>query len=473
MKIALIRCPCIKPDYPPDIGLGYLCSFLTNFGHEVFVFDLNVEIFHKVDIKNQKRWIDRNLATWELNRLGEEISVTHLEYCVKSILERKPRIIGFSVWGSNISFTLSLAKKIKETDRSIIIVFGGPECYPLLAGKDLIKLDYVDIVVYGEGELTLKEIVDSVEAGKLLEYYPGAIVKNNGSYLKCSDRKPLYNLDVIPFPDYRQFPNNLSLNRDTLFISSGRGCIRKCVYCDVPGTMSLFRSRSADSLFEEMKCQINRHIGIKKFEFASPALNSNLKEISKLCDLIVKNKIEVYWSGNAILRPEMDLDILKKMKDAGCYALIFGLESGSQKILDKMGKMIKVKDAERILRDCYNFGILVTVNFIIGFPGEDDKDFEETLEFIKRNKRNINHIGTYSACWVRPYSAMFNNPERFGILLPSIKETNVTIRDWYDKESKENTYEARERREKELTQFIKSLELGMDYDNITGYEFAS
>jgi len=464
MKIALIRCPCIKPDYPPDIGLGYLYSFLTNFGHEVFVFDFNIEIFHKVDIKNQKRWLDRNLSTWELNQAGEEICTAYLEHCVKRIINSKARIVGFSVWGSNVSFSLSVAKKIKDADKSIIIVFGGPECYPLLAGKDLIKLYYVDIVVYGEGELTLKEIVDSVEAGKLLEYYPGVIIKNNGSYLKCSDREPLHNLDAVPFPDYRQFPINLSLNRDTLFISSGRGCIRKCVYCDVPGTIPLFRSRSAHSLFEEIKCQINRHPDVKKFEFASPALNSNLKELLKLCELIYENKIEVYWTGNAIMRPEMDSNILKKMKDAGCSSLTFGLESGSQKILDKMGKMIKVEDAEIILRDCYSLNISVTVNFIIGFPGEDDKNFEETLGFIERNRRYINHVGAHSTCWVRPYSAMFNNPEKFGIVLPSIKETNVTICDWHDKESEENTYEARERRRKQLTQFIKSLGLEMDYD---------
>ncbi len=463
MKIALVRCPCIKPDYPPDIGLGYLYSFLTNFGHEVFIFDFNIEIFHKADIKNQKKWLDRNSSTRELNQAGEEMCTAYLERCVKRIISSKARIVGFSVWGSNVYFSLSLAKKIKETDKSIIIVFGGPECYPLLAGKDLIKLYYVDIVVYGEGELTLKEIVDSVEAGKLLEYYPGAIIKNNGSYLRCSDREPLHNLDVVPFPDYRQFPINLSLNRDTLFISFGRGCIRKCVYCDVPGTIPLFRSRTAHSLFEEIKCQINRHPGVKKFDFANPALNSNLKELLKLCELIYENKIEVYWAGNAIMRSEMDYNIFKKMKDAGCHALSFGLESGSQKILDKMGKMIKVEDAERILRDCHSLNIAVTVNFVIGFPGEDDKDFEETLGFIKRNSRYINHIGTHSICWVKPYSAMFNNPDKFGIALPSIKETNTTIYDWLDKESQDNTYEARERRGKQLTQLIRSLGSEMDY----------
>lgn len=463
MKIALVRCPCIKPDYPPDIGLGYLYSFLKNYGHEVFVFDFNIEIFHKTDLNNQKRWQDRNLPTWELNQIAEEICTAYLDDCVKRIISSKARVVGFSVWGSNVSFSLILAKKIKDADKSIIIIFGGPECYPLLAGRGLIKLYYVDIVVYGEGELTLKEIVDSVEAGKLLDYYPGTIVKNNGSYLQCDDREPPHDLDAMPFPDYRQFPINLSLNKNTLFISPGRGCIRKCVYCDVPGTIPLFRSRSAHSLFEEIKCQINRHPDVKKFEFASPALNSNLKELSKLCELICENKIEIYWTGNAIMRPEMDSAIFKKMKDAGCYALIFGLESGSQKILNKMGKMIKIEEADRILRDCHNLDILVTVNFIIGFPGEDDKDFEATLDFINRNRRYINHIGTHSTCWVRPYSAIYNNPDKFGIVLPLIKETNVTICDWQDQESQGNTYEARERKGKQLTQFIKSLGLEMDY----------
>jgi len=415
MKIALLKCPSIEPSFP-DIALGYFNAVLKNEGHEVFIFDLNIDFFNLIDVEERKKWFTSNLDALfkQTKKIIDEIPAAIDSYA-KKIADISPRVVGFSVWNSNVYFSLQLAEKIKDLNKDIMIIFGGPKCFPLRGGEKLARDKNVDIVVYGEGEHTLKDIVNSIEKSGETKTFPGTITKCPQGIIDHGFPKQIEDLDALPFPDYRDFRLELYPERYGLYIFFNRGCINKCVYCSVSGTYPLFRFRSASSIFEEMKYQVKQHPQISNFGDASPALNANIKQLNQLCELIISSDLHVAWGGQAMIRSDMSEELIKKMKKAGCSNLSFGMESGSQKVLEKMGKPYKVEDAELLLRRTYDAGIKNNINFIIGFPEEDPQDFYKTLEFITRNKKYLEKITSSATCWLEPYSYLYNHPEEFGI----------------------------------------------------------
>ncbi len=465
MKIALIRCPCVNLPYPPSVGLAYINSFLRNAGHEVFIFDMNVELFHSVNEDKKKRWNIPDVNG--LVDLSEEIISGHsdlLNEYIKKILETGATVIGFSVWDSNALFSLKFAQEIKKLNRNVTIVFGGPECFPKWSGKSLIKEECVDVVVYGEGEETLKELIGYLELTGRIGFHRGALVKKSYNIIDCGDRDPIMNLDNMPFPDFDGFPLDKYMTNEFPVVFS-RGCTRRCAYCSLPGTMRGYRCRSANSIYEEIKYQLKRYPHIDSFHSDSPALNSNLKELSKLCDLIIKDDLKIRWSGFAIIDKGMDLNLLKKMKKAGCFGLNLGIESGSQKIIDKMRKGFCIEDAEQNIRDAHSIGMEVVANFIVGFPGESENDFHQTLGFISRNREYISSIGSMSSCWISPYTYLYDHPEEFDIIMNSgNRDLSRGIHDWFCRDTNQQIREAR--RDK-LRDFIDSLHVGKSYPKLS------
>jgi radical SAM superfamily enzyme YgiQ (UPF0313 family) len=461
MRISLVMCPCVNLPYPPSLGLAYINSFLRNSGHEVFIFDLNIELFHSVSGEKKTSWNIRNSNN--LIKLSEEIIFEHSDLFgdyIKKMLETRSTVIGFSVWDSNSLFSLRVAQEIKKIDRNITIIFGGPECFPEWSGKSLIKEDCVDAVVYGEGEETLKEIIGYLEMTGRIGLHSGAIVKNNYQVVDCGNREPIKELDNMLFPDFDGFPLNKYMIKRLPIIFS-RGCTRKCAYCSLPGTAPRYRWRSANSIYEEMKHQLRKYSHIDSFGSDSPALNSNLKELSRLCDLLIQDDLKVSWSGFAVIDKGMDLSLLKKMKRAGCSGLNFGIESGSQSVIDKMRKGFRIEDAEQNIRDAYGLGIDVVVNFIVGFPGESEGDFQQTLDFISRNQQCISFIGSRTSCWIGPYMYLYDHPDDFGVVINS--DNNTSSHNWSCKES---NYLIRKTREDKLNEFISSLNIRNAYSKL-------
>jgi hypothetical protein len=140
------------------------------------------------------------------------------------------------------------------------------------------------------------------------------------------------------------------------------------------------------------------------------------------------------------------------MAKAGCNCIGYGLESGSQKIIDGMRKGFKIKDAERIIRDTYNAGIETILGIIIGFPGETEDDFKETLKFIERNKDYISWVHSPSECNVSFNNYIHNYPEKFNIILAPNRDGEL----WYSKDGT-NTHEERQRRIRIFNEFLSAV----------------
>jgi radical SAM superfamily enzyme YgiQ (UPF0313 family) len=441
MRIALVLPPFFYKRCPL-IGLAYLSAHLKDKGFEVSIFDLNTEMEVPEEGK-ERAWADKLFVDKFFNEHHDLF-----ESLAEKILQSQADIIGFSVWTITKHVSLTLAKIIKHKDKSRLIIFGGPECS--FYGDSFIKNEAVDIVIRGEGEEAILEIAQRYEKNRKINFCPGALLKINGEVIDCRDRSEIENLDSLPFPDFSGFLLERYYLFHTLPIMFNRGCLRRCVFCNTMVTWRKCRFRSAENIYKEMVYQIKNYPYLRKFEVDDTALNLNLKELLKLCDLIIRNGLKIDWGGSAIIHLGMDFALLKKMSQAGCSSLGYGLESGSQKVIGSMRKGFKIEDAQRIIRDTHNAGIKVILNIIIGFPNETEYDFQQTMDFIKKNREYIFFVAFPSECWIGNTSYLHTHPEEFGV---DLKEGG----DLWETKTGLNNHAERQKRIKIFNDFVYSL----------------
>lgn len=445
MKVALVLSPNLFKRCPL-IGYAYLFAYLKERDIEVSIFDLNT----KMDIPN-----DDNERDWANPSFVDQFMFEHnhlFDSFVEEILQSQAKIIGFSIWTTTKFSSLILASMIKRKDKDRLIVFGGPECS--FFAKEFIQDEAIDIVVRGEGEQTLLELVQKYERGGRIDFCPGSLLKRNGEIIDGGFREEISNLDALPFPDFSNFPLKKYYLRNSLPIMFNRGCTRKCVFCNAEITWRKWRFRSAKNIYQEMIFQLNNYPKLEKFEVDDTALNLNLMVLLELSELMIKDNTKINWGGAAIIHPKMDYELLEKMARAGCNSLAYGLESGSQKVIDKMGKGFKIEDAERVIQATHRAGIEAIINIVIGFPGETEEDFEQTMQFIERNRRYIYFVSYPSECYIGNRTYLHTHPDEFDVEL-------VNGGDSWQTNDRVNTHQARKERIKIFNDFVSSLDLSL------------
>lgn len=188
---------------------------------------------------------------------------------------------------------------------------------------------------------------------------------------------------------------------------------------------------SGKRIFEEVKNQVKCY-GIDQFVFHDSLINGDMKVLNDFCNLMIKNKLDlillknrktrsksklggILWGGQAVVRPEMTFEMLKKMKTAGCYRLSYGIESGSQSVLEKMNKKIDLDEARAVLKNTHDAGIIVQMNLLVGFPSETSKDFKNTLNFFKRVRPYLNNISPALTCEIVKGTMLEKDRGKFGV----------------------------------------------------------
>lgn len=469
MHVALILTPVWSREMP-HLAIAMLSSFLRRDGHDVIVFDLNNEFYHKVSDEYKNKWLKQRDLFWIDNSfITRFISENEglIQSAIKNILETGARIIGFSVYYPNELISLELARRIKEIDKDRIIIFGGPQCLREHNGGRLIQEDAVDIVVTGEGEETLLDLTRSIERDGKANVCEGALFKLNGDVFDGGDRSPIKNLDALPYADFSDVGLSQYESDSILPVLSSRGCIQKCVYCTVNAYWKRYRSFSGERLFQELEYQLTLYKEVKEFYFYDPLLNGNIKNLECFCDLMIERKKDngfssVSWQGEGIIRPEMSMELLRKMKNAGCYRLAYGIESGSQGVVDKMKKRFKIADAERVIRQTSEQGVKVSLNFMFGFPTETSEDFKKTLEFLKRNHMYIDVVIPSEAfCSIHANTYLYSHPEEFGI-------SSNFHSDFWESLNGKNNYVERLRRFESFCELAESLNVhvGSGYSKV-------
>lgn len=449
-KMTIVIMPLCGTDHP-HIGVGYITAYLVQKGYEVIQSDFNLIIRDKLPYANREIFSNYS-RKWskyeEYNDYIYPVIEPHMNEYADNLARNDSGVIGFSVHFSNIYPVLMLAEKIKNINPEKIILIGGPE-----ASEKYIDFECIDFIVPGEGEITLFELMDEINGSRRFGHIKGLIYRDGKRVINTGERPFIENLDMLPFPVFQDFSLN-KYNYECIPIAGSRGCINKCSFCTESRFWKSYRSRSGESIYNEFVKQGEKY-GIyqsngelREFAFMDSLINANMKEFMKFCNLMIENKIKSPWVGKVAVSKNLTREVFQTMKKAGCKKLMFGIESGSTPVLEKMKKRYEIPTAERVLKDAHDSGIEVMIYILIGFPNETYEDFADTKRFILRNKNSINEVVPGVGCQVEKDSELFKDIERYGIQWDETKEKSAE--NWFNEFS---SYDIRVDRVNELVEF--------------------
>jgi len=449
----------------PPLGLGYLSSYLRNKGYKTSILDMNVELFQEASAEDKKWWLTDAYPYWVKSALFPKLFKkfeSKINKYVDSIIQTEIPVIGFSIHFGNRPFAIEVAKKIKEKAPNRTIIFGGPGTFSIHDREEYIPKGVCDVFVVGEGEETLYEIMESLKSKKTIPEIPGAVVYKKGKFSNLVPRQPIPCLDDIPFPTFEELDlSKYPIKFEGLPLLFSRGCISRCKFCNDHTFAGPFRMRSGDSMFQEVKYHFEKKNAFNFF-FNDLLVNGNVKNLVRFCDLVIDSSLKIRWSASLIAKKDVTYPVLLKIKKSGGSALTYGIESGSNEVLRKMGKIFTIEEAEKVIRDTYQAGIRVVINLMIGFPGEREEDYQKTVDFVKRNSKYIYIIGSLNTVCVNAGTNLDAHPEEYGIL--RVNDENTRALEWYTKDG--NDYSLRLKRGKHLLDVLNQLNVTVHTTNV-------
>jgi radical SAM superfamily enzyme YgiQ (UPF0313 family) len=461
-KILLIQAPPWGV-YAPPLGVSYLATYLKSFDFTVDVLDLNIEIFYSANEEVRKKWDTQDFEFWAsgkaVNMLGEQV-----ESLVDRVASFDACIIGFSTTFASAPFVnvfLSVIRNKIHND-SIIIIGGAGANYQ--ETRSLFKRDFIDYIIIGERQYSLLYLLKELQENRAILSNANYIIWKDESHdravcLKASSDNSI-NIDDIPFPTFEEFNLDFYTQTDLLPLISSRGCVRSCHFCCDAPLKKPYRCRSPEKVVKE----IEHHIGIynrRRFEFSDLLINGDLNFLDKFCSLLIDKNINICWGGQATVRKDMDINLFRKMKKAGCGGLTFGCESFSDNVLKLMHKGMTSRNAKDTFIKTKKAGMLVEINLIVGFPGEEDEDLEKTIKFIRENAKRIDKINSLNICTVGPGMHIYDHLEKYNI----DRSTLTDLYAWYNKDLS-NTIEKRAERHKRLLSVCSELNLKPVWQNV-------
>lgn len=426
-KGILLINPLIREnDTPNDFpsGLGYIAAILLNAGYRVKVIDINGYRYKKE----------------EAIRLLEE-----------SIIKEGFEIIGTGCLITCYNYLKWLIHEIKRIKPEAKIIVGGGmgTSIPDIAIEKL----KADIVVVGEGEESILDIMSALQTNnpvEALKRVRGILFRDGNKIAKTPLREPIKNLDLLPYPAWDLFPIHVYLrnfwgemkdigakSESSMNIVCGRGCPFNCTYCYDPLGHSR-RIRSVESVISEIKVLKERY-NLDFVMFSDPVFMTDKQWVINLCNKIISEKLNIKWASAGRVNL-VDADLLKKMKSAGCIYINFGIESGSQKMLNIIKKGVTVKQAADAIKLTRESKIIVSTNFMMGFPEETKETLDETIKFCIGN--NI-HLVTVFLVTPYPGTALYEQVKKMGLIkdeeeyigkLGDATELTINLTKWSDKE---------------------------------------
>ena len=295
------------------------------------------------------------------------------------ILEITPHIIGFSMLTMNRTSSFHLINKIKKNFPNIKIIVGGVHCSTLY---EQILLNYpVDVVCTGEGEAIINDIVENIDNIDKLKKIKGIAIKFNNRIIKNAPTELITDLDSLPFPKHDSFLNE---NSNVAYISTSRGCVGDCTFCSTRQYWGCnWRARNPKKVVDEIEYLIGKFPKLKYIWFYDDTFTLNNKRVIEFCDELIKRRIKINWICGGRVHP-ISFEMLQSMKKAGCKVIMYGIESGSEKILRSMKKFITRKQIIHAFTLTRNAGINAGACLLVGLPGENDITVNETIDLLKK-----------------------------------------------------------------------------------------
>lgn len=328
------------------------------------------------------------------------------------LAEYNPDYVVFNVATPTKNSDFAVSKVVKNVSKNIkTVAFGA--IFLLEAKKALCDFSELDFVLKGEGELTLKELL----SGKTYEEIKGLVYRSDEQVVENENREFIQNLDDIPFPSRDLVDNSLYRRPDNekvqTLIKVARGCPFHCFFClATPVSGAKVRYRSVENIIEEIKECVQRY-NITNFVFWSDIFDLDRDWVFNLCDKLIKEDLTITWSSNTRV-DTIDFELAKRMYDAGCRLVSVGFESGSQEILDKMGKKIDLERSGEAVRSLKKAKLKIYGYFVIGLPWENESNINQTIEFAK--SIDIDFVSFYTATPL-PGSRFYNYAKESGLII--------------------------------------------------------
>lgn len=313
-----------------------------------------------------------------------------IDETVQQILSFASKYVGLTSPTMLISTAGKIAKKLKEQNANIIIMVGGPHI-SALPERTMVLYPDIDIGILGEGEVTLIELLSALESKEDISSVKGIIYRENGNFKSTPPRPFIKDIDILPFPAWDMLPDLLKHYQQSavridrlpnISIVSSRGCPFRCIFCARNVFGNTMRTHSADYIIKMVKYLIKEY-KIKSISFEDENFVIYKKRLMEFCNRLIDEKIDITWDCASNVNA-VDSQILALMKKAGCWQINYGIESGSQRILDFIKKGIKLEDIERALKMTKEADIITKGYFIIGHPTETRESIQQTVDFIKR-----------------------------------------------------------------------------------------
>ena len=338
--------------FQPPLGLAYIAAMLERDGIDVNILDANAELLS-------------------------------MQETVNRLVQAQTNLVGITATTVVMPQVYQLCEEIKQKSDKMIIL-GGPHV-TFMPERSLKECKSVDVIVRGEGELTMLELAETPNDLKKIK---GITFRANGTIISNPNRDVIARIDEIPFPARHLLPLN-SYRPGAFFkvhgsqgyttLITARGCVKKCTFCSSSHFWGRLRLRSAENVVTELEELVNKY-GVRQLEIVDDTFTLSPKRVHEICSMILERNLSIKWVCFARVDTITE-EMIETMKRAGCYGIVFGIESGNQDILNGIDKNITLEQSRNAIEITKNHGLLTMGDFMIGLPGDTLETVKQTIDF--------------------------------------------------------------------------------------------
>ena len=396
MKVLFVNPPQTASKYKfmgviaPPLGIAYMAGVLQENNIDVEILDASAEDMDFKDVE-------------------------------KELLKRKPDLVALTALTPTIGRALETAQVVKETLPDAIVVMGG--YHPTFNFIETLEDENVDIVIRGEGEYIMLNLVQALENQSSLHDVKGIVFEDkNSKEIVVNPEAPLIqDLDELPFPALNLLPMKkyrlLDMDTHMTTMITTRGCPMQCSFCSSAAMHGKkIRERNVENIVDEIE-YLKTNYDIDTIAFMDDTFTFKKRKVMAICDEILKRNIEIMWGCTSRV-DTLDEKLLKKMKEAGCITIFIGVESADQQQLDNMCKNTTIAKIENAFKIAHKLKIRTIASVALGMPGDTKEIMNKTVKFVHKLKPNY---AIYSLATPYPGTRFYKE---------AFEKNLIKIKDW-------------------------------------------
>lgn len=324
-----------------------------------------------------------------LDTQAEELSFPGIAARVR---EARPDVVGISAMTQTLVDVVRMIEIVEAAAPQAKVVLGGPHVH--LFPDETIQLPGVDFLVLGEGEQIFAQLLESIDDPDALSEIPGLFFQRGEEIVDTGRPALIRDLDALPFParhltDVTRYDSVLAPRHPVTTMFTSRGCPHVCSFCDRPHLGKKFRARSAPNVVDEMQQCVE--MGVSEFLIYDDTFTIRRERVIQICEEILARGLDVGFDVRSRV-DTVDPEMLRLLARAGCRGLHYGVESGTEKILEVLRKKIDLDTARRVFAETKRAGMQVLAYFMIGCPGETRDDIRQTFRVARDLDPDFLHL---------------------------------------------------------------------------------